>query len=462
MKRIILSISLIAFASLSSWAVTLPAIFSDNMVLEQNSVVTIWGWGKTREPIAVVASWNASDTIRAVADTNAKWSAQLHTPAGSHDSYTIDIIGYNSLSIHNVGIGEVVLCSGQSNMEWTVNAGFRGRQEVMKNIYRPDVRMFNVDYRTAEVVSHDVTGKWEVANTQTIGNFSAIGYLMACKLSEVLNVVVGVVNSSWGGTPIEVWTNPTAYEFCDYLRTANETLPKNIWGPQKPGSAYNAMIAPLEGFKFSCIAWYQGEANVDNQYAYTDMMFSWANSMRELFGANLPIVYAQIGAYHYNSGNGVAIRERQRRALDIPNTAMVVIGELSDTVNIHPAYKMEAAERFANAVLNTVYGKKEYKYAAPLFKKMDVVKNKAYITFDNAEGLCTSDGKAPDWFEVAGADGKYVSASAKILKDGRVELSAKGVATPVNVRYAWSDTAMPNLRNAAGVQASSFNTADDF
>lgn len=459
-KHIATAIALSLTTIASHAAVSLPAIFSDNMVIQQNSEITIWGWAKPKEPVEITTSWS-NDTLRTEAAADATWSLKIATPEATDEPQTLSIRGWSHIDIRNILIGEVILCSGQSNMEWTVGAGFIGVDSIKANSDRPNVRMFNVDYRTADTPNHDVSGNWKVASPETIGSFSVIGYIIAARLSDELGVPVGIINSSWGGTPIEVWTPGEAYEMCDYLRSVNDELSDNEWGPTRPAKAYNAMIAPLAGYKISCIAWYQGEANVENPRAYTDMMSSLVSGFREAFGADIPFVYAQIAPYNYGSGKGVEIRERQRRAMFIPRTSMVVIGDLGDVDNIHPQRKTEAGNRFANALLNEVYGKKEFKYAAPLFDKMEINGSKAIVTFKNADGLHCRGSKRPNLFEIAGADGVFYPAQAT-LQGNAVTLQASQVKVPVAVRFAWDDTAMPNLYNAAGIQASCFTTQDEF
>lgn len=465
-KKIATSI-LALIATTAQAYVTLPSVLSDGMVLMQNSEVTIWGWGKPKEPIKVTPSWNGQ-TVETEVKADATWSVTLHTPQGGFDAYEIEINGWDKHVIQNVLVGEVILCSGQSNMEWTIGAGFIGKDSVVAQAHQSDIRMFHVDYRTSETPTHDVSGQWQETTTENINSFSAIGYFIACKMKRELNVPIGIINSSWGGTPIECWTPAEAYDNCDRLRSVNEELNQGEWGPCRPARIYNAMIAPLAKYKIRAVAWYQGEENTNNPSAYTDMMFALVNEWRVAFGNDdLPFVYAQIAPYNYGSGKGVVIREHQRRALQIPQTTMVVIGELGDTTNIHPQHKVEAGNRFGNAVLSFVYGKKNYKYEAPLFKAIQIDGAKAIITFNNDEGLHVEGAKNPNLFEIAGSDGIFYPAKAKLIakkkgtvKTYSVELTSKKVKNPINVRYAWSDTAWPNLFNANGVQASCFTTIE--
>ncbi len=459
--RNIVALATAMLASLSADAITLPAIFADGMVLQQQSTVKMWGWGKPKEPVCVVASWSPNDTVRTEAAADATWSIELQTPAGSSTKHTITISGWGQWKIENVLVGEVLLCSGQSNMEWSVGAGFEGKDELVAAATNGDIRMFNVDYRTAEQPTHDVSGRWIITSPETVGQMSVIGYVIARRVAEAQGVPVGIVNTSWGGTPIECWTPAEYYESNARLNAVNQELKQGEWGPCRPGRIYNAMVEPLGGYVVKGCVWYQGEENTNNPSAYADMLRELCRGYRALFGAEMPFIYAQIAPYNYGSGNGVKIREHQRRAMDIERSAMVVIGDLGDTTNIHPQKKTEAGNRLANAVLKEIYGKADLSYEAPLFKSMTIAKGKATIAFSNADGLHLTSGKTPDSFEIAGDDGKFCPAQAS-LKGSTVVVWSKSVKTPVAVRYAWSDTAMPNLSNAAGVQASCFTTEKEF
>ncbi len=460
MRLKIFLVLLISLINVSAFALTLPAVFSDNMVLEQNSEVEIWGWGKPKEPVRIVASWNSSDTIVSEVAPDARWRVKLQTPAGSYDPQTITVMGYNWLEINNVAIGEVILCSGQSNMEWSIGAGIKDKETLLEKADRPGIRMFTVDYRTADAPTHDVSGLWRVSNSNNINSFSAIGYVIATRMEDELKVPVGVVNSSWGGTPIECWTPSMAYEMCDYLRSVNDELSQGEWGPCRPGKIFNAMVAPLEGYKFACCVWYQGEENTNNPRGYTDMLFALVNGYRETFGINLPFVYAQIAPYNYGSGRGVEIRERQRRAMAIPNSAMVVIGDLGEKDNIHPQRKIESGNRLVNAVLKSVYSKENCNFEFPNVEKVEISGSKVVLTMANANGLHFM-GKTSELFEICGSDKVWQVAKVKIVKN-KIELTASSVKTPVAARYAWGDDVMPDMFNADNIPASSFTTEEDF
>ncbi len=431
------------------------------MVLQQNTTIKVWGWGKPKEPVRLVASWAPNDTVVTEAAPDATWSLELTTPKGSQTAHTIEISGWGQWRIENILVGEVIVCSGQSNMEWSVGAGCEGKDALVAGATDSNIRMFNVAYRTAEAPTHDVTGSWIVASPATVSQMSAIGYVIARRVKEAQGVPVGVVNTSWGGTPIECWTPAEVYEHEARLNAVNQELKQGEWGPCRPGRIYNAMVAPLTNVRARCLVWYQGEENSNNPSAYADMLRAFVESWRKAFNNPMPVVYAQIAPYDYGNGNGVKIREHQRRAMDISGSAMVVIGDLGDPTNIHPQKKIEAGNRMADAVLKTVYGHSELSYEAPLFDSMTISGSKAIVTFNNADGLHLTSGKEPDSFEICGEDGQFVTAQAK-LKSNQVTVWAKQVKKPVAVRYAWTDSAMPNLSNAAGIQASCFTTQEEF
>ena len=458
MKRTLLALWLMISAFVCTNAgVVLPAIFSDHMVLEQNTRVKIWGWAKPKEMITITPSWGG-EVVKARPGSDASWSAEIVTPKAG-GPYEITVKGYNEVTIHDVMIGEVWVCSGQSNMEWSVGAGFEGSDEVVAKASKPELRFFNVDYRTSATPTHDVSGRWVVCSPETVGVCSAIGYFIGEQMNASLGCPVGIINSSWGGTAIESWIESTPFEMCDYLRKQNELLNEHEWGPVRPSLIYNAMLAPLGGYKASGVAWYQGEANVDNHESYTDMMFPLVEGFRRLFGEDIPFVFAQIAPYNYGENTkGVEIQNRQRLSLQIPGTAMVCLNDIGNPQDIHPRKKREAGLRFADAVLHIAYGKTERPLMGPIFKSMEVIKNKAIITFDYADGL-KCEGKTLTWFEIS-ADGETFVPAKAVIKNGKVEVSAKGIKIPKHVRFAWSNIAEPNLFNGAGLPASCFTTKE--
>ncbi len=459
-KRIFSLLALASVAIMGKANVTLPSLISDGMVLQQDSKVKLWGWSRACEPIKIVASWAKNDTIKTAGSTDAAWCVELQTPKASQDSYQIEFFGYNYVIVKDIMIGEVILCSGQSNMEYPVIgwSNYPGRDSLIAAAQHSDIRMFTVENRTSDVPQLDFQGSWQQTTPESVKNFSAIGYVLATRLNKELNVPVGIINSSWGGTPVECWIDKQEYDSDSRAAELSKNVKPSPWGPYKPSYIFNAMIAPLTNYKIAAWAWYQGEQNCEFNYdAYAELLQSYAKCMRRNFAnSNLPFVFAQIAPYKYG-GTGVIVRDQQRIAAGkIDNSALVVIGELGDTADIHPTLKIPAGERFANALLNIAYNKKDALYAGPIFKKAELNKKNVIVSFDNNDGLRTRNGsKSVDSFELAGEDGVFYPAKASI-KNGQVVVSCSKVKAPKSIRFAWDDIAMPNLTNKAGVQASCF------
>jgi sialate O-acetylesterase len=435
--------------------ISLPEIFSDNMVLQQLSDVVIWGWAKSGETVVIKADWLDSEITIRVGDQG-KWKTILKTPAAG-GPFNIRLKGYNELTLKNILIGEVWLCSGQSNMEWSAQSGINNSAEEINSANYPEIRLFTVYNSTSLYPQDHFTGEWSVCTSETMKNFSVIAYLFARKLHKELGVPVGVINSSWGGTPAEAWMPEDFIQKDDFLREAAAKQKPVPWGPVESGRIYNSMISPMVPFRIAGALWYQGEANTINAYAYKEMLKNLIESWRGRWGYDFPFYYAQIAPYKYGNPNeGVEVREAQRRALEVPNTGMIVLSDIGDTLNIHPKNKQDVALRFANMALNRYYKTITIEDSGPLFKEMVIEKNKAIISFDHSEGLHLIGDKLT-CFEVAGEDKVFYPAKARI-KDQKVIVHSDEVKTPLTVRFAWSNTATPNLFNGVNLPASCFIT----
>jgi sialate O-acetylesterase len=386
-KRVPLTVVvLFIFLQFSKANISLPEIFSDNMVLQQKSDIIFWGWAKTGETIVIKADWMDSD-ITVKADVQGTWKTTIKTP-GFGGPYNIHIKGQNEVILKNVLIGEVWLCSGQSNMEMSAQWGIDNGDEEIKNANFPEIRLFTVGASTSHYPQDHLSGKWLVCTPDEMKTFSAIGYFFARKLFKELGVPVGIINSSWGGTPAESWMPEEATQKNDFLREAAAKQKVVPWGPVEPARIYNSMINPLIPFRIAGVLWYQGEANTINCYAYKQLFSALITSWRDKWGYEFPFYYAQIAPYKYGSPfEGVEVRDAQRRVLEIPNTGMVVLSDLCDTLNIHPKNKQDAALRLANIALNRYYKTVKIEDSGPMYKGMTIDKNKAVISFDHSEGL---------------------------------------------------------------------------
>jgi sialate O-acetylesterase len=417
--------------------------------------VILWGWAKTGETIVVRADWMDSD-ISIKASDQGTWKITLKTPPAG-GPFNIHLKGYNEVILKNVLIGEVWLCSGQSNMEMSAQSGINNSEEEIKNANYPEIRLFTVSSSTSHFPQEHLAGRWSACTPEEMKPFSAIGYFFARKLHNELGVPVGIINSSWGGTPAEAWMPEEAIQKDDFLRQAAAKQKPVPWGPVEPARIYNAMINPLIPFHIAGVLWYQGEANTINAYAYKEMLSGLIKSWRNKWGYDFPFYYAQIAPYKYgNPFEGVEVRDAERRALDVPNTGMAVLSDICDTLNIHPKNKQDAAMRLANIALNRYYKSVKLEDSGPLYKGITIDKNKAIISFDHSEGLHTAGDKLT-YFEIAGEDKVFYPGEAKI-KAGQVIVQSKKVKSPVAVRFAWRNTATPNLFNGANLPASCFIT----
>lgn len=453
---LILGVLFVVRAPLSA-EVSLPAIFGDKMVLQQNSEVAIWGWGSPNEVVRVSASW--SDTVvETNTDNHATWKVSLKTPAAG-GPHTVTISGDSTITLQDVMLGEVWLCSGQSNMGMTALWGINNAEEEIAAANYPDIRLFKVASRAAEGPQIDLVGSWKVCSPDSMKWFSAAGYFFGRKLHGELNVPIGLIDSSWGGTPAECWMEPERIDADETLKQAAAKLSDDtLWAPGYPGATYYSMIAPITDFRIAGVIWYQGEANTVNATAYEAIFTSLIENWRDLWYEDLPFYYAQIAPYKYNTEQvGALVREAQFNCLSIPNTGMVVTSDIGDLDDIHPKNKQDVGLRFANLALAKTYGREDIAYSGPVYREMEVSGKQIVLHFDHAEKGLVAKGGELTGFEIAGKDGQYVTAEAKI--DGStVVVSAQDVETPVAVRFAFSNTAEPNLFNTEGLPASCFRT----
>lgn len=435
--------------------VTLPNVFSDNMVLQRNSEVTIWGWGNPNEEIKLKPSWNNEEyTVKA--NNQANWQIKIKTPdAGG--PYTISIKGNNEILLKNILIGEVWICSGQSNMEMSASWGIENGDSVIKNANNPNIRFFNVPKLSATAPQNNLSGNWVECSPETMTNFSAAGYFFAKRLQEDLkNVPVGLICSAWGGTPAEIWMPEEVVQNDAVLLESAKTRKEETYGPNQPGRAFNAMIYPLVKFKIAGVIWYQGESNVGST-TYVKTFSALINSWRKLWNDDFPFYFVQISPYNYgeNHFGGVIIRDAQRKTLqNVRNTGMVVTSDISMIDDIHPKNKKTVGDRLANLALSNTYKTNSDLVNGPLYRGIKLEKNKVSVYFDYADGLHFATKKS-NQFEIAGADNVFYEAVA-VIKNNIVILKSDKVKSPQRVRFSWKNTAQSQLFNKANLPASSF------
>jgi len=454
-----LVISSLFFPLESHAEILLPSVISDNMVLQQKAEVAIWGWAVPDEKVMIVGSWSSKDTVIATAQNNAGWKADIKTDEAG-GPYTLDIIGSSRIRLENVMLGEVWICSGQSNMEWSVNHKIKDGEEEAANANYPEIRIFHIPKTGYDHPQRHCQASWTECSPVTMRTTSALAYFFGRELHKKLDVPVGLVVSAWGGTPAEVWLRKELVEKDPELKEASGKIKEYPWWPDHPGVAYNGMISPVIPYGLAGVIWYQGESNASTSQTYYKLFKKLIESWREDFGRQLPFYYVQIAPFAYGGPEQKAflVREQQAMAMDIPNTGMVVISDLVDDVkNIHPLNKQDVGKRLANWAFAEVYGLPVKAYKSPFYKSMMIEKNKIRITFHNAgNGLFCPD-KEITHFRIAGKDRQFVDAKAKI--DGNtIVVYNKSIKEPVAVRFAFDNVSIPNLFSTEHLPVSLFRT----
>lgn len=434
----------------------LPALFGDNMVFQRNTNAPVWGWAHPGADVTIRASWSKEE-VKAKASNAGTWSAALPTPdaGGPH---TVTVTSGRELTLQNVMVGEVWICSGQSNMEWSMNASADGRDD-LASADVPGVRLFHVPKAGADYPQAIGEGSWKVTTSENVAGFSAVGYYFGRRLHEELGVPIGLINVSWGGTPAEVWIPEARVTANPGFVEANGKQRNDPRWPSKPGVVYNAMIHPLTPAAIAGAIWYQGEGNTAAPLVYKDLMQQLIEGWREAFRKDFPFYYVQIAPFNYGAvERGTLIREQQVKLLEVPRTGMVVISDHVDNVNdIHPRYKKPVGERLANLALSDAYGKNGIVARSPVYKQMAVEKNRIRIWFENVPTGLMSKEKELTEFQIAGEDRKFVPARARI--DGKtVIVSSKQVKNPLAVRFGWPNNSVPNLFSSEGLPVSCFRT----
>jgi sialate O-acetylesterase len=444
-------------SSIAVAGIRLPAVISSNMVLQQKSTPALWGWADPSEKIYVTTSWN-NVTDSTTGSSNATWKINIPTPAAG-GPYTITLKGRNTIVLENVLIGEVWVCSGQSNMEMSNTPQI---QEELPNSQNANIRFFRIPRATSDYPQDNCQAKWEACGPETLRGFSAVGYFFGKKLQKDLNVPIGLIETAWGGTPVEAWTPADVIAKDPAMKEAASKLSENRWGPHLPGKIYNAMVAPVTNFAIAGTIWYQGEANTGVPLAYGNTFTGMIGVWRKMWQKEFPFYYVQLAPYKYGRKyEGMLVMEQQTKTLSYPNTGMVVVTDLVDNINdIHPKNKYDVGMRLAKLALADTYKQPISFYKSPSFKSMETNKGKATLIFDNAPNgfLVKGNGKVTD-FLIAGEDKVFQPAEAKIEKD-KIILSSKLVPFPIAVRFAFSNTSMSNLFSKEGLPVTPFRTDD--
>ncbi len=460
MKRFLTLLVLLAaaFPLAARGDVKLPKVFGDSMVLQQKAQAAVWGWADKGEEVTVTLGETKAS---ATAGDNGKWSLKLATPAAG-GPFELKIKGKNEITLKDVYVGEVWICSGQSNAEWTVAVSTSPdlERELAKH---PKIRMIKVAHNPSEKPVEDISGQWQVCSPSTAGNFSAIGYFFARHLQSELDVPVGIISTNWGGTICEAWTSneklKTDPDFAPILQRSEKFQPGN---PNQASVLFNGMINPIVPYGIRGAIWYQGESNVSRAVQYRKLFPAMITDWRERFGqGDLPFIFVQLAPYRYGNNLLPEQWESQFKTLSLKNTGMCVTTDIATVGDIHPPNKQDVGRRLALWALANTYEKTSLPFSGPLYDSMAVEGNKVRIKFKHGGGLHARGNKGLlTHFTVAGEDQKFVDAKATV--DGEtVVVESDQVAKPVAVRFAWNELAEPNLFNGARLPASPFRT-DDF
>jgi sialate O-acetylesterase len=502
MFRKIILLVLFAIASTSHAAISLPAIISDNMVLQADTDAPIWGKAEPNSTIAITCSWNRK-TVEINTDEQGKWTAKIRTPKkGEQLSITITC-GKETKTINNILIGDVWLCSGQSNMEMKLKASSDANSEIPKaNL--PGVRLFSVEGTPSEKPLDDCKGRWVECNSVTASDFSAVGYYFGKEIHEKVKTPIGLIDSSSGGSTAQAWmsketlqSDPMLNKFLvddannqahkefyekqyapaykkwreDVVKALAEhkpapkqpILPNEIRLKYRPCLVYNAMIHPIIPFAIKGVVWYQGESNRESGNVYDILFQTLIRSWRSEWNQGVfPFYYVQLPAYGKidpNNAKWILIRQAQLKTLDaVANTGMAVTMDVGEANDIHPKNKKPVGHRLALWAMAKTYGVKNIVYSGPLYKDMKIEGDKIRISFKYAEaGLKTPNDEKLKGFVIAGEDGKFVTADAKI-QGGEIIVWSEQIKNPKNVRYGWADWIICNLYNDADLPASPFTT----
>lgn len=440
--------------------VRLPSVFSSNMVLQQNKEVAIWGWANPGEQIKITGSWN-NKTVDVKTSSGAKWMTLLQTPIAG-GPYVVTIEGENTIILENVLIGEVWVCSGQSNMESsaTHSYSFNNAKEETSNANYPKIRLFQVEKATSDTKQEDLTGTWTLCSPETMKGFSGTAYFFARELQNKLDMPIGLIHSSWGGTAAEVWMDKVVIDADPAFLENSSKLYVTDWWPTEAGSAFNAMIAPIIPYAIAGTIWYQGESNTVAPLNYSRLFPALIKDWRNKWGNEFPFYYVQIAPFKYDKPDiGVLLRESQLKTMSVSNTGMVVVSDIGDITNIHPTNKQDVGYRLAQWALAKTYGKTDISFSGPVYKEMKTESKKIKLFFDYAQKGLVAKGGDLTHFEIAGVDKQFVPAKANIIGN-YIEVSSNKVKEPKAVRFAWDNIAEPNLFNSQGLPASAFRTDD--
>lgn len=468
--------STIIFLALSVFArgnVRMPAMFGDNMVLQAGPRTPIYGKALPRESVRITCG---KQTALALADAKGNWHVEMKLAKSSTPvELKVETDG-ETIILQNVLLGEVWVCGGQSNMEWSLHDA-RAAKMAPKNLpdfNRSDIRLFTVRHAVANDPLSDVKGEWVVCNEKTVSDFSLLGLYFGLNLANRLKLPVGLVDTSWGGTPAESWTSRRALQLSPVTAPLiNSMAPSPLGAGKESGRLkverkasvlYNGMVAPVLSYGFKGVIWYQGESNVGRAEQYKTLFPALIQDWRKESGRQFPFLFVQLANYanHNPQATDYAdLRAAQQYALAaVPKTGMASAVDLGKSDDIHSPQRDELAKRLTWTALNKAYGIAKAPALGPVYKSHAVEGDQVRIEFDNKlNGLIMRSFNGLSGFEIAGEDRKFVKATARI-QNNSIVISSPFVKSPKAVRYAWHNCAEPSFYNTAGLPACPFRTDD--
>ena len=505
--RVVLSTLASAGALVSSALladVRLHPLFTDHTVLQQGKPVPVWGWADPGEKVSVKFG---NQTHATVADEHGRWSVNLKALKATAAPETLHVTGKNAVRVEDVVVGEVWICSGQSNMEWPMRASANPEADIQGSA-NDLIRLFTVQKNTStrplSNFSNPAAHAWSVASPDSVRGFSAVGYYFGRDLQAALGVPIGLIHTSWGGSPAEAWTSPqTLRETHVYARdilpnavntlrnrktarakwetdaaaatAAGKPVPGKPFSGWLPSDLYNAMIEPLLPYAIGGAIWYQGESNAGRAWQYRSLFADMITDWRRAFcQGDFPFLAVQLAPWDKNRKRSIEditkepgesdwaeLREAQNHATEVlPKVGVAVITDVGDKDDIHPTQKAPVGARLALLAQKIGYGKR-VTATGPVYHSKVIADGKVYLNFTSlAGGMKTSDGGALKGFSIAGKDRKWHWATAEFRGPNQIVVSCPDVPEPLAVRYGWADFPVVNLANGAGLPASPFRTDD--
>ena len=472
----------------------LPAIIGDHMVLQQKQANPIWGWDKPGTQVTVAF---AGQTHAATAGADGKWTVKLQPVPANATPQTLTITGSSKREVTDVLVGEVWMCSGQSNMGFKLNRDWNGDLEAAASKL-PNLRLIQVPQVGTQELKTDFKGEWRASTPETAATFSAVGLLFGRAIHEIVGVPVGLIDNAWGGSSAEAWirretldrdprfkrlAEATAKQEADQqspegrakaeadaqkAKKAKKAAPANwLAGQHRPGNIFGGVVHPTLGYGLKGVIWYQGENNAPRAYEYAELFPFLIEQWRKEWGqGDFPFYWVQLADYKAEKpapgdSDWAELRESQTKTLRLPNTGQAVIIDLGEGRDIHPRNKHDVAARLVRWALVKDYGLK-FPYRSPEFKRLAIAGNKATVTFDCfGSTLRAFDTAEPRGFAVCGADKVWHWATGRVIAPDKVEVWSDQVSAPIAVRYAWADNPVCNLFSNDGLPATPFRT-DDF